>query len=46
MINFLDTITALVLHIFSYFLSDSIICLTCICLVIYVFGSLKKWLPF
>lgn len=46
MIAFLNTITNLLLNIFGYMLTDSMICLTCICLVIYVFGSFKLCLKF
>lgn len=44
MIVFLNTITNLVLNIFGYMLSDTIICLIGLCLVLYVFGSFRKWL--
>lgn len=43
---FLNTITNLLINIFGYMLTDSMICLTCICLVLYVFGSFKLWLRF
>lgn len=44
MINFLNTITDLVINIFGYCLNETIITLICLCLVLYVFGSFKKWL--
>lgn len=43
MIDFLNTITQLVLNIFGYLLNDTMITLTCICLVLYVFGSFREW---
>lgn len=46
MINFLNTFTDLVLNIFGFLKTESMICVTCFCLVLYVFGSFKQCLHF
>ena len=46
MIDFLNTFSGLLLNIFGFLKTESMICTTCFCLVLYVFGSFGKCLRF